>query len=695
MLFASHGNVDGMNLALADGSSINKTYHFLYTSPQGFSVSDSSFEGFTPLHFAIRHANLSAVKALVSSGADINHLAVKGGSPLFYAEKCLTDPIEESDERLLVLPDNKDQRVITARKDIIEFLSSCSAKEIPPSPIGYTSSRRGCAALVTGINERGERYVVLGKKQEASGKLSKAYLFPGGFEDYTDSDSTAAALREVKEETGIDLTPLIRDGKVKTSTLSQSELIKGKTLIKKTTILFDVGDALNGFKPHPKDDLAWVGRIPTKDFMVNATAPFSSRYTIKGNPLLASNGHLLASYLGIQPKDDTELAKMEAIEDAGFEMLSKAIKDKDYANAAWLIDNGAPTDSEDVRDSGIYGIAMKNPDPEAVKLLVDKGVPVDNKESLRFSFLSLLKKMDFAKRHWYSNEWKLCFDVLELLLTNTEKIQLTDKISSFARLAVDQNCLETLKLFVKHGANLKNEDPEYYDPLVYAVWKPDNEDISILRYLVEEQGLDINKNNLNDKIYDCSDYPLSPLLCPILVACKKGNLAAVKYLVSKGVRINEARFPESHENALQIAIQEKKVDVAKYLIEYETINLSYKDKDGRDAFDYCNKASLDELKSLLVHKILDQNILEITEGNHSFTTPQVALDDHHKATLEITFYSQIDVTTVAAAAGNATIRPTSDGGWKIRLGKQRLAMIISNQEAAAYLYQTLENTVKR
>eukprot|EP00833_Pecoramyces_ruminatium_P016960 jgi/Orpsp1_1/1190992/evm.model.d7180000082728.1 len=154
--------------------------------------------------------------------------------------------------------------------------------------------------------------------------------------------------------------------------------------------------------------------------------------------------------------------------------------------------------------------------------------------------------------------------------------------------AVSNNDLTIAKYLVEHGANVNKEakndklvnDERVDTSLTLAV---KNKNMSMIKYLVEEAGADVNlntpvklsiySNNLKITKYLVekganfyfNDYHETPLINTFY----NGNSKMAKYLIDIGINVNEKQRPH-YESALMEAIKLRKISVAKYLIEHNS-----------------------------------------------------------------------------------------------------------------------------
>ena len=130
--------------------------------------------------------------------------------------------------------------------------------------------------------------------------------------------------------------------------------------------------------------------------------------------------------------------------------------------------------------------------------------------------------------------------------------------------ACREGLLDTVKLLIQNGAD-PNEKYERYTPLKLAVT---NKHISIVKYLVEEQHVNIENN--------------------LLSACETGDLPIIQYFIEK--QHADIHVSEKGETLLHAACIRGNVDVIKYLMNLYPFDVEAKDEKGKTPLIYAVKS---------------------------------------------------------------------------------------------------------
>ena len=172
-----------------------------------------------------------------------------------------------------------------------------------------------------------------------------------------------------------------------------------------------------------------------------------------------------------------------------------------------LVENGADVNAQNEDGNTAVFFAALNGNLEMVQYLVEKGADITTKNKTNSTILN------YAAR---SGNLKL----VQWLVNQGISVS---KSNGALHHAVSSGNLELVKWLVAHGADVHGD---YYNDsvLLYAV-RCSNKDI--LRYLVEEKGVDVNESTNRKMDYSALEE-----------AVKNNNIETVKYLVEHGARIN-------------------------------------------------------------------------------------------------------------------------------------------------------------
>ncbi len=194
------------------------------TTKKGNTVSD--FEGWTALHYACWKGHLEIVNALLEAGIEVNSKSYFGQTPLAVVENVLTGKLdfmsteERRSEKLtndnlsLVFKENMGERKLSVEDEnkfraIMAALKTKNAvRDLDAENQGKPRQTNFAVAVCITATVQNSRFVILVRKKNRYDQACGMHLFPGGFYDNQrdNGNFTATAIREVREETRIDLT---------------------------------------------------------------------------------------------------------------------------------------------------------------------------------------------------------------------------------------------------------------------------------------------------------------------------------------------------------------------------------------------------------------------------------------------------------------------------------------------------------
>ncbi|OJV12080.1 MAG: hypothetical protein BGO27_04990 [Alphaproteobacteria bacterium 33-17] len=228
--YVRNASSKGIDLCLESGAPINAQFK---------DKSEPEYAGFTALHFLLQ---LSGNKYKY-----IEKFLEKGADPFISSETGIT-PIDLAkylgDEKAL---DIFKKYKFQIPKNVIKPLKNHSNTVV---------------AIIKGELEDGKKVVLMARKIGKDG-LDNTLMFPGGFKDIGE-DYLEAAIREVKEETNIDLSELIKNGNVKPWFIHK--VVKNDENIhhRKIFIEFDLGKNILKQAFAPGDDIASLEFVDVK-----------------------------------------------------------------------------------------------------------------------------------------------------------------------------------------------------------------------------------------------------------------------------------------------------------------------------------------------------------------------------------------------------------------------------------------------
>ena len=193
--FVTRGDLESVMLCIQYKADVNRRFQKFYVSSfAGSGNLASKKNGYTALHFLMVSKNkiyqgeagkklrLDIAAYLIEAGADLSIKADNGATVLSLAKE-------------------------HGHEDIIDLLAKMDISSDTAGPSHETCHKyvRAVVSILIGKNADGRDVVIAGKKKNSDGSIRQRYLAPGGFVDSTDKTVIAAALRELKEETYIDL----------------------------------------------------------------------------------------------------------------------------------------------------------------------------------------------------------------------------------------------------------------------------------------------------------------------------------------------------------------------------------------------------------------------------------------------------------------------------------------------------------
>ena len=178
------------------------------------------YEGWSPIHFACWRGELECVHLLVDAGADLTQSAYLGATPYALAnavhEGKLSRQTKEEKERLermrRVGGGNNPFKELSENelrhyKEIIELLKDKEANVESEPDFDKPLNRKYAAVAIITVTVKDRQYVLFVRKTGWGDMPTGNYLFPGGlFDVRRDQNYCDTAVRETKEETGLDLT---------------------------------------------------------------------------------------------------------------------------------------------------------------------------------------------------------------------------------------------------------------------------------------------------------------------------------------------------------------------------------------------------------------------------------------------------------------------------------------------------------
>lgn len=212
---------------------------------------------------------------------------------------------------------------------------------IPDKPTAYQSKKFAAVAIVTADDKStGNRLVLLGKRRNHDNTLDDEYCFPGGLLDTQDNDFIEAAIRELKEETGINLISKARPIQFTQQTFARYFHLYHSVQYDIRFIHFHIHSDYNTIRIQADDDLGYVKWLPIKDMRKGKDKYENPCYLIQENKkftlLNQSNGIVLEG-LFYGDFDKNAFEETLNIENTGSQLLTEYTLSDDVEKIKYLL----------------------------------------------------------------------------------------------------------------------------------------------------------------------------------------------------------------------------------------------------------------------------------------------------------------------------------------------------------------------
>lgn len=618
---------------------------------QVVTANSEVYEGYTALHLAIIENKLDMAKLLLSLGAATNICSASGQTALSLA---------------------------TGSPVLQDLLLAAGANRYASA--NYTEIHRGVAARITGLNGEGKKCVLVGRKRNKEGNWGDKLYFPGGFQAYKE-DPVDALIREVKEETLIDLTPYLKDLKL-ICDYNRPDQTHSKLYMTRIYGV-DLGNALSQIPFEAEDDLAALYLSPLDQLEIDPEAPFLNRYKLGGIQILASNAIALADTC------NTDLLyRALHLELQGEQQLAQLVVDPEkIKEIEKLIKKGVALDTSLVEASALAG------NTRVVALLKAKGVPVRKGKDESFLALNLA-----ASKGYTQTVQELCSDVALTqadIYSAMQEAACNGHVECLQWLMNNQklSCVcypEILAQALKKSANLKCGIMEVmmkplnrrlrrkaYTEILQMICSTNLEeeyDLSFVQFLLDHKASIYERNHGNSAIESALgtryDSDIGPKLVALLLKKKGGGPDAkrffdnCKHIFHSGhlrpILWNDGRFNLALKNRAFIHSEEKTLN----LFEFIKVFAKY-------------------LLPLVCLPLLRHRIKEITSKLPSSVTVEGEGD---AKIIEVTFEDRDAMESLNKIAGTIM----SHEALSLRLEKLHYMNLFENKNEAAEMWALIE-----
>jgi len=383
-------------LALACEKKFNKAFYEALLE-KGAPINARTDHGMTALMIAVQKQNLSCIQFLLEKGADPElavltfgkklspdegrtafHLAVTTGNMeivSYFEKKGLAknqaDFYGRTPYASLAEIKDKSEEQLKIQNYLKE--KGFPQDEAKPSLVRGCRYRKQCCVIVITGHIKDEWVVIAGRKKNILGKAEGYYVLPGGFKDPQDDSFAIAALREVKEETGLHFE--IKDLKE----LYRLENREKETWIE--TIYFHI-HWKNDFTPsqlRPGSDLAEICSIPWRQIEKKQFNSGHLGFYHRQHRIRQSNA-MLINALAEQKLDQFDLNRWyetQALESFNspeiFRKNREAFKNEDLAFYQHLYDQGT-----ELCQTNLLHQACQYNKTKLISILLEYcGIPID------------------------------------------------------------------------------------------------------------------------------------------------------------------------------------------------------------------------------------------------------------------------------------------------------------------------------
>ena len=487
-----------------------------------------------------------------------------------------------------------------------------------------------------------------------------------------DNSFLEAAIREVHEESGLDLSEMVQSGKIHPKHCYTYEDVGEMGIHYKTVVFhFDLGKDLARLRIAPHDDLQMVKKIKLADIQHDPGVNPHRSFFVKEDKvrLKGSNGLLLNKLFENTLTEEaiTEVHQLMKIEHDGYELLITALMQGKNEEVYKLLDAGVPIEpKEKYAPQTPLQLACEYGRLEIVKLLIEKGVKTDQGSPLPISCA-------LKNKH---------FDIVLYLIENSQIDPYQLKLVLAEAAGLGQ--IHIVEYLLNRGVNVNEWHHMKDPPLAEAVAAGNREMAEFLLH----RGADVNiANDIGElRIQDHIVYS------PLMMAIKNGNQNLLQFLIDNQAEINGVFVPggQYRYDAISWAIYNDQQSIAQMLIKQGGIRWSDHPKTQKKALELARKKGWNAIAAEIACQQMIQAIHHRLSINASLKV-SLDRDEQGEPTIVIHFQNK-EYARLSANMLGATLR-NSNEGFYIRVGKIRLGKLFSNAEQGkiAYHCMTIEN----
>ena len=653
MLAAQEGNLMVVRLLVEEMRAVIdqplKTQSINYIG--GGAIYDSPLNGKTALHFAAENGHEDVVAYLIEQGAN---------PTLKLNDKRGSRPVD------LVSPKAGNlKRMLNRYIESYEAKENSTAMEVEV-PMDHSHNqphdmrKQKVAVLLTGQRENGKPYVVLGKRKQQPNKTgSNYYCFPGGSADDSDSSLQEAALRELFEETAINVS------KIPGAKITAFPGFSGFSNPEhQSTTFFMVNVGKHPIQVHACDDLVEVNSFTLDKLEYSPSSAPASQMKLNNTPVLGSNALLIkyALLLGqhkLPKKELKTVFKQLQIEEEGYAKLLKVLAQcgrdpaklqpntKHWNKLKSLLENGAHLASMDMKETSISLEVLQLNPIEGSSLLASYGVDFnDYKEAGMFRL-------------------------------GGERYNGSPLLYAVATNDID---------FVQHLMSLGAKFNAGYSQRMLAICAERN--CQEMLDFILDQGVDGNRS------YDYKSSPCDVRIYPIIaMAIKHDNLDLAAHLIQRGtIFLNRERSPESRSTVLMTAIEHDKKEAAMHLLGTSRLDLqaSHPEREYSEeevsALDLARKKKWEDVVSIIhfLNHYKDMNSYLEKQNLPQMSFFKHTVDEKGLPTIHFISTNETKIRQLSKRFFNATVHQDGNN-YYLRLGKYRLSQLVKSNSVASFL----------
>jgi len=305
-------------------------------------------------------------------------------------------------------------------------------------------------------------------------------------------------------------------------------------------------------------------QVPGVD--VNAGSNFSS------NPLYNAVGKGNLELVDLLVRAGADLSYRGGKGDEKFTILINGILSKSAPVVKYLLQKGVNIDELDNRDFSAVGVAASLSLNDIVKVLVDAGADINQKQGEFKQTLIMLALHDDNT------------ELVKYLINKGVDVKAQAKDGETALyLAASYGNIEAADALLRAGADIDKENSNGFSPLFRAIQK---EKTDMALYLISK-GADVNSRDTRD-------------FTPAYVAAEAGDLVSLKKLAEAGADLNIQGGGRGWSPIMKAAF-DGNIDIVKFL-KNQQVDLELTDSEGNTALDLAEQRYNTDVSNLLREK---------------------------------------------------------------------------------------------